>query len=111
MKFNSILLIIFCLLQVLKSSTVGWNEQFLKDASAKTLKYERAYHQESIKLEDKDEFYELKLNCPPLTSNNIQFRFDEYGLLHIRFVNLKAIVTGKYIFQLFFRITVPFTVN
>jgi len=45
-----------------------------------------------------------------LTSNNIQFRFDEYGLLHIKFVNLKATVTGKFNCRvLFFRLDVPFT--
>ena len=109
MKFNSMLLIIFCLLQVLNSSTVGLNEQSLKDAAVKTLKYARVYHQESIKLEDKDNIHDLKLNCPPLTSNNIQFSFDEYGLLHIKFINLKATVTGNYILKMIFRITVPFT--
>ena len=89
MKFHSILLIVLCLLQALNSSKVGLNEQSLKDAATKTLKYARVYHQESIKLEDKDNFSDIKLNYPPLTSNNIQFRFDEYGLLHIRFVNLR----------------------
>ena len=102
MKFNSMLLIIFCLLQTLNSSTIGLNEQSLKDAATKTLKYARVYHQESVKLQDKDNFSDLKLNCPPLISNNIQFRFDEYGLLHIRFVNLKATVTGKYNYRIIF---------
>ena len=96
MKFNSMLFIIFCLLQALNSSTVGLNEQSLKDAATRTLKYARVYHQDSIKLTDKDNFHDIKLNCPPLTSDNIQFRFDEYGLLHIKFVNLKVSVTGKF---------------
>ena len=96
MKLNSMLLIVLCLLQALNSSTVGLNEQSLKDAATKTLKYARSYHQESMKLEGKDNLHDLKLNCPPLASDNIQFRFDEYGLLHIKFVNLKATVTGKY---------------
>ena len=110
MKFNSMLLIVLCLLQALNSSTVGLNEQSLKDAATKTLKYARVYHQESVKLQDKDNLHELKLNCPPLTSNNIQFRFDEYGLLHIRFVNLKTTVTGKYNYRYFvFNAKVPFT--
>jgi len=100
MKINSILLIVLCLLQVLNSSTVGLNEQSLKDAATKTLKYARVYHQESIKLQDKGNFNDIKLNYPSLISNNIQFRFDEYGLLHIKFVNLKVTVTGKYNFRL-----------
>ena len=39
MKFNSMLLIIFCLLQSLNSSTDGLNEQSLIDATAQILKY------------------------------------------------------------------------
>ena len=37
------------------------------------------------------------MNIPPLTLDNIQFRFDENGLLHIRFVNLKPTITGQFI--------------
>jgi len=112
MKINSILLIVLCLLQVLNSSTVGLNEQSLKDATTKTLKYARVYHQESIKLQDKGNFNDIKLNYPSLISNNIQFRFDEYGLLHIKFVNLKVTVTGKYKYRYFvFNGNVPFTVK
>ena len=74
MKFNSMLFIIFCLFQTLICSTVGLNEKSLKDSAAKTLKYVRVYHQQSIKLTDKDMFANLKFNCPPLIINNIQFR-------------------------------------
>ena len=102
MKVNSILLITFCLLQALNCATVGVNEQSLKNAAAKTLKYTRMYHQDSIKLNDKDQFSELKFNYPSLTSDNIQFRFDEYDLLHIKFVNLKASITGKNFIKLGF---------
>ena len=95
MKVNSILLITFCILKVLNCAIVGVNKQSLKNAAAKTLKYSRMYHQNSIKLNDKDQFSELKFNYPSLTSDNIQFRFDEYDLLHIKFFNLKASITGK----------------
>ena len=37
------------------------------------------------------------MNIPPLTLDNIQFRFDENGLLHIRFINLKPTITGQFI--------------
>ena len=95
MKFNSILFIIFFLIQTLICSTL--NEQSLKDAATKTLKYARAYHEESIKLVDNSFLKDLKLNIPSLTLDNIQFRFDENGLLHIRFVNLKPTITGQFI--------------
>jgi hypothetical protein len=52
------------------------------------------------------------LNYPPLTLDNIQFRFDEYGLLHIKFVNLKLTITGKHNYAfMFFRGDAPFIVK
>ena len=90
MKFNSIQFI-----NSLICSTVGLNEQSLKDSAAKTLKYSKVYHQESTKLEDKGVFRDVRFNYTALTLDNIQFRFDEYGLLHIKFVNLKANMSGK----------------
>ena len=112
MKVNSIFLITFCLLQVLNCETIGLNEQSLKNAAAKTLKYTRMYHQDSIKLNGikNEKIIDLKFNFPSLTLDKIQFRFDDYGLLHIKFVNLKATLTGKYIFRLgFVGIGIDFT--
>ena len=114
MKVNSILLINFCLLQALNCATVGVNEQSLKNAAAKTLKYTRMYHQDSLKLNDlnigeKSQLLELKFSYPSLTSDNIQFRFDDYGLLHIKFVNIKASITGKNYVRFMFRIATDFT--
>ena len=95
MKFNSIILITFCLLQVLINCvTDGSIEQSLKDATVKTLKYARGYHQSPIKLNNVNLLFDLRFNYPPLTADNIQFKFDDYGLLHIKFVNLKATLTG-----------------
>ena len=96
MKFNSILLFIFCLLQALICSTDGLNEQSLIDATSKILKYAKIYHENILKLEDKENLYDLKLNCPSLILDNIKFSFDENGNLHIIFVNLNVVVTGKY---------------
>ena len=96
MKFNSILLIIFCLLQVLNSSTDVLNEQTFIDATAKIIKYAKIYHQELMNLEDRDDLYDLRMYCPPLTSDNIQFFIEENGHLNMKFVNIKLAVTGKY---------------
>ena len=112
MKYNSILLITFCLLQVLNCATVELNEQSLKNAAAKTLKYTRMYHQDSIKLNGikNEKIIDLKFNFPSLTLDKIQFRFDDYGLLHIKFVNLKATLTGKNFLRLgLFAIVIEFT--
>ena len=96
MKFNSILLIVLCLLQALNSLTDGLNEQTLKDATAKILKYANIYHEELIKLEDKENLYDLKMYFPSFILDNIQFSFEENGNLSIKFVNLKLVVIGKY---------------
>ena len=61
MKFNSMLLIIICLLQALNSSTDGFNEQTFIDATSKIIKYAKIYHEEWMKLEDKESLYDLKM--------------------------------------------------
>ena len=96
MKFNSMLLIIFCLLQALNSSTDGLNEESLIDVTTRILKYAKIYHEELMNLEDKENLHDLKLYCPPLILDNFKFSFDEDGNLHIKFVNLKVAYSGKY---------------
>ena len=39
--------------------------------------------------------FNISINYLPLTPDNIQFKFDDFGLLHIKFVNLKPIIKGK----------------
>ena len=96
MKFNSMLLITICLLQALSSSTDRFNEQTFIDATSKIIKYAKIYHEEWIKLEDKENLYDLKMYCAPLTSDNIRIIFEENGNLNLAFVNLKLVVEGKY---------------
>ena len=96
MKFNSMLLIIFCLLQALNSSTDGLNEESLIDVTNQILKYAKIYNEQLLNLEDKENLHDLKLYCPPLILDNFEFVFEENGNLLIKFVNLKIVVTGKY---------------
>ena len=96
MKFNSMLLIVLCLIQALNSSIDGLNEQTLKDATAKILKYANIYHEEWINLEDKENLYDLKMYFPSFILDNIQFSFEENGNLSIKFVDLKLVIMGKY---------------
>ncbi len=95
MKFN-MLLIVLCLLQAINSSTDGLNEQTFIDATAKILKYAKIYHQEWMNLEDREDLYDLKMYCAPLTLDNIKFNIEENGNLSIQFVNLKLVVIGTY---------------
>ncbi len=111
MKFNSIL-IAFCLFQVLICSTIGLNEKSLQDAAANTLRYVKAYHQESINLKNKDSLIDLKFNYPALTTNNVLFKIDEYGLLTVKYANIKASITGKYNYKYqFWKSKVDFTAH
>ena len=96
MKFNSMLLIILCLLQALNSSTDGLNEESLIDATAQILKYAKIYNEQLLNLEDKENLHDLKLYCPPLILDNFEFVFEENGNLLIKFVNIKIVVSGKY---------------
>ena len=95
MNFNSILLITFCLLQVLNCA-VKLSEQTLKRALTKTLKSEinKKY---SIKLSLPSEYTELNFTYSPLTSDNIKLWYHESTEdLHVEFVNLNVTVTGIY---------------
>ena len=102
MKFNSILLIIFCLLQALICSTDESIEQSLVNVTAKIINFARIYHEENMKLKDTENLQDLKMYCAPLILDNIKFKFDENGNLHIIFVNLKLVVSGKYNYGLIF---------
>ena len=53
------------------NSTDGLNEQSLIDATTKILKYAKIYHENLMKLEDKENLYDLKLYCPSLILDNI----------------------------------------
>ena len=88
MKFNSMLLIIFCLLQALNSSTDGLNEESLIDATTRILKYAKIYNEQLLNLEDKENLHDLKLYCPPLILDNFEFVFEENGNLLIKFLIL-----------------------
>ena len=111
MKFNSILLITFCLLQVLNCAKVRLSEQSLKNALIKTLKSPRINHQNTIKLDLPYEYTELNFTYSPLTSDNIQLYFDDFEeALYISFVNLNATVTGKHVAHFgYHKITTEFT--
>ena len=117
MKVNSILLIIVCLLQVLNSSSAGLNEQTLKNlqnAANKTLNMMGKFGT-TLKLFDqytmpftKGSFSDLELRYSPLTSDNIQFRFDENGILHVKFVKIKATMKGKFFKRPLFNVPLYF---
>ena len=60
------------------------------------------FNQSKFNISEYEKFYNLKLNLQRLYSTNVQFRFDENGLLHIKFVNLKVSITGNIKFRIGF---------
>ena len=96
MKFNSILLILLCLLQALICSDDGLNEQTLRDAASRILKYAKVYYEKIMKFEDTEFLHDWQMYCPSIDLDNILFEFDENGNLHIKYVNLILDVSGKY---------------
>ena len=91
-----------CLLEALICSTDGLNEQSLRDAASRILKDAKVYYEKIMKFEDTEFLHDWQMYCPSIDLDNIQFRFDENGNLHIKFVNFKIVVSGKYRYGLFF---------
>ena len=67
------------------------------------------FNRDPIKLDDqnimnmyKGSFTDLELSYSPLTSDNIQFSFEENVILHLKFVKINATVKGKYFSRFFF---------
>ncbi len=84
------LLILFCFLKTLICGTEGVTLQSLQEALNTSLPFFRSLHPEpfTYNIFEKLSFSELK-------SHNIQFKFDEFGLLHIKFINIKGEVSGR----------------
>ena len=53
-------------------------------------------HQSRFNLPNKkNKFEDIKLDFEQINSNNIRFKYDEFGLLQINFVNLKFKISGN----------------
>jgi len=89
MKIYS-LLILLCFLQTLICDKEDELLLELKDALKISLPYIKSFRPESLTLAINANFSHTDLN-----SNNIQFKFDEFGLLHIKFVNITGQVKAK----------------
>ena len=88
------MLIVLCFFQVLICDNEGITEQSLQEAFKTSLPYIKSFHPKYISLTDSI-LNSLQLSYTELTSSNVQFKFDEMGLLHIKFVNLKGKIRGN----------------
>ena len=85
--------ILFCSLQTLICDKAGVTQQSLQDAFKTSLPFIKAFHPAPFVLNGSKLLMPI-FSYTNLNSNNVEFRFDEYGLLHIKFVNLKGRVGG-----------------
>jgi len=93
MKVYSIF-IIFYFLQTLICDKPGVTQQSLQEAFKTSLPFIKSFHPLPFGLSGSS-LRSAKLEYTELNSNNIQFSFDDLGLLHLKFVNLKGKVTGS----------------
>ena len=89
------IILTFCLLQALMCVSLEVTEESLKKAVVESVPFLKVFHQESLKIDSKENLSNLVLKYPVLNPGNIQFKFDDFGLLHIKYVNLKLTLTGK----------------
>jgi len=88
------ILVTFCLLQVLMCVSLEVTTDSLNNAVKKSAPFLKVFHQDSLSLGNRDTLSNVQLLYPVLGSGNIQFKFDDFGLLHIKYVNLRLRVTG-----------------
>ena len=89
------LLILICLLGALICDKVGVNQKTLVEAFNTSLPFIKSFHPAPFQLSGST-LRSASLRYTELTPKNIEFKFDEYGLLHLKFVNLKGKVTGSF---------------
>ena len=92
----STLLILFSFFQVLFCDLDGLTRSQLHDIYVKSLPYLKAFHPESITIPSSWKYMNLKFNYNELTNNSTDFKFDEFNVLHVKFVNLQAKLNGTY---------------
>lgn len=96
MKAISVL-VAFVLLQAIMCDVENVTVAKLQKALNKTLPTLKKINQKRIRLTPSNKFGNLYVNLTNLTYKNVEFKFDESKVLHVKFVNLKAKLTGKYL--------------
>ena len=89
------LLILLYFLQTLICDKAGVNQESLLAAFNTSLPFIKSFHPSSFSLTGSSLIKDAKLYDTKIGPNNIQFRFDEFGLLHLKFVNLKGRIQGR----------------
>ena len=91
------LFIIFCLLQVFICDIEGVTQAALQKALTKSLPFIKSSRPEKIDLPSNKNFQYIHITYSEINNFNIQLFFDDYDLLHIKFNNLKAKLSGEFL--------------
>ena len=94
------LLILFSFFQVLFCAIEGLNSTKLHDFYVKSLPYLKTFHNTSFTVPKNARFNKVSLKLSPLEKNNTQFTIDNMNILHVKFVHLKAKVTGQFKYKI-----------
>ena len=94
MKTLSIL-VTLCLLQTLMCLSFEVTVESLKKAVVESVPFLKVFHPQSLKINNIEGLSNLVLKYPVLNPGDFLFRFDDYGLLHIRYHNFKLYLTGN----------------
>ena len=87
------LLILLCFFQSLICES-KIDQETLKAAYTTSLPFIKSFHPAPFRLYG-SKFRSASLSYTELNENNVQFRYDEFGLLHLKFVNIKAQISGE----------------
>lgn len=96
MKVFSVL-IAFVLLQAIMCEVEGVSVTRLQQAFNKSLPYLKAFNPGTFRFLPSNKFSLLNLNFTLFTDKNIEFKYDEFNILQVKFVNLKATLKGRYL--------------
>ena len=90
------ILAVLCIFQILICEKPGVNQESLQAAFTTSLPFIKSFHPSPFSLSGATLLSGVKISYTEINTQNIQFRFDEYGLLHLKFVNLKCRLTGSF---------------
>ena len=93
-------LILFCFLQTLMCDT-ALNTTFLFHTFNNSLKYVKAFHPTPFTVKGAKNsgtftLNSLKLDYADLTGKNVEFKVDEFNVLHVKYTNLKLTLKGSF---------------
>ena len=92
------LLILLCFLETLICDVEGLNSTLFHKTFNNSIQYLKAFHPDPfyVVLKSSNILSNLRLGYADLNSKNVEFKLDEFGMLHVKYINLKLNLKGQY---------------